>query len=359
MKRHRTTKLVALAACSLLLAAGCGSSNGGSSSGATGTPQPSTGASDQPTPGSNTPVKSLGTWKHGVVQLQGDSGFVEMAKEQGFFEKRGLNVEFVTFNSDQTMLQALIAGEIDSGESNPAGMIRSVQAGSDLKIIGSTVEGLAWSIFAKKGTTSLADLKGKTVGTSTPGSLPDVFVKAALEAKGIDPNSVTFANVGAGPSAYAALVAGQIAAVPLSDEYRPQAEKDGIAVLAPAYEVTPDYPRRMIMGKASTFEKKKDATVAFLAGEIEGQHYSLSHRDDEIALSAKLTKRDVSDPSLGLIYDELVKNNMVSKNLDIPTNKIQWLQDTLVKLKAIPKETPVDQLVDDSYLKQAQSLVNG
>ena len=340
MIKRRETKLISLVVGTMMVAAAC-SSSGGSSSGDEGS-------------------SSAGgkTWKHGVVLLQGDSGFVEMAQEQGFFKKRGLDVEFVEFKSDQTMLQALIAGEIDSGESNPAGMIRSVQAGSDLVIIGSTVEGLAWSVFAEPGTKSLADLKGKTVGTSTAGSLPDVFVKTALEAKGISADSVRFANVGAGPSAYGALVAGKISAVPLSDEYRPKAEKDGVAVLAPAYEVTPEYPRRMIIGKASTFEKHKDATVAFLASEIEGQHYALAHRDAEIALAAKITKRDVSDPSLGLIYDQLVKNNMVSKDLNIPINKINWLQDTLLKLKAIPKSTPVDTIVDDSYLKLAQEEVN-
>ena len=340
MRKRRKTKIVSLVIGIMILVAACGSSGGGSSS-------------DDEASSSGGPK----TWKHGVVLLQGDSGFEEMAKEQKFSEERGLDVEFVDFKSDQTMLQALIAGEIDSGESNPAGMIRSVQAGSDMVIIGSTIEGLAWSVFAEPGTKSLADLKGKTVGTSTAGSLPDVFVKTALEAKDISPDSVQFANVGAGQSAYAALLAGKISAVPLSDEYRPQAEKNGLAVLAPASEVTPLYPRRMIMGKASTFKKRKDATVAFLASQIEAQHYSLAHRDAEIALAAKITKRDVNDPSLGLIYDQLVKHNMVSKNLDIPIDKINWLQDTLLRLKAIPKSTPVDTIVDDSYLKSAQKMV--
>lgn len=338
MRKRRKTKIVSLVIGIMMVVAACGSGGGSSSD-------------DEASPG------GLKTWKHGVVLLQGDSGFEEMAKEQEFSKKRGINLEFVEFKSDQTMLQALIAGEIDSGESNPAGMIRSVQAGSDLVIVGSTVEGLAWSVFAEPGTKSLADLKGKTVGTSTTGSLPDVYVKTALEAKGISPDSVQFANVGAGQSAYAALLAGKISAVPLSDEYRPQAEKNGLAVLAPASEVTPLYPRRMIMGKASTFAKRKDTTVAFLASQIEAQHYSLAHRDAEIALAAKITKRNVNDPSLGLIYDQLVTHNMVSKNLDIPIDKINWLQDTLLRLKAIPKSTPVNTIVDDSYLKLAQKMV--
>jgi NitT/TauT family transport system substrate-binding protein len=331
VRKHRDAKGLAAGLFSLALAitacAGCGATSAGEG--------------------------SSHTWRHGVVLLQGDSGFVQMAKEKGFFKDRGLNVQFVEFKSDQTMIQALIAGELDSGESSPAGMVRSVQAGSDLVIIGSTVEGLAWSLFAKPGTDSLDDLKGKTVGTSTSGSLPDVYAKAAFKEEGVDPRSIEFANVGAGPEAYGALSAGRIDAVPLSDEYLPQAKKDGMSVLkTPA--VTSQYPRRMIMGRASTFEKDREGTVAFLTAEIEGQQYSLKHRDEVIKLSAKLSGRDADDPSLSAIYDVLVDNDMVSADLGIPTSKVEWLMKTLVDLKAMPKVTPVEDIIDDSYLKDAQ-----
>lgn len=74
-------------------------------------------------------AEDLRTWRHGLLDPKSDAGFSHMIT-QGFAEKQGLKLEVFHFQADTQLLQALIAGQLDSFEGSPGNDImarRTVQ----------------------------------------------------------------------------------------------------------------------------------------------------------------------------------------------------------------------------------------
>src|ERR1043166_4878641 len=62
---------------------------------------------------------------------------VLVAKDKGFFQKEGLNVEPIRINSAPTTYQTLISGDIDIVVAAPTGLLPSNMQGADIVSLGS------------------------------------------------------------------------------------------------------------------------------------------------------------------------------------------------------------------------------
>jgi len=58
-----------------------------------------------------------------------------IAKEQGFFNKHGLDVQLIFITGGRVVVQTLLAGDIQLGISAPGAVIRSDLAGGDLVFV--------------------------------------------------------------------------------------------------------------------------------------------------------------------------------------------------------------------------------
>jgi len=328
----------------ILITTGCG---GAQNNGAT----PSNGnAGEQP--------KESVKWVHGIIVPRLDSGYQLMAKEKDFFKKYGVNIEYKEFDGDVSALQALVAGQVDSIEANPASSLAAIQQGAKLKIIGATLTGNPLLIYAKSSIKSFEDLKGKTIGVTAPGSMPDMTLKGMLKAKGIDINSVNIVVSGTDAQRYQALVAGKLDATAGTSDYVSNAATDGINILAYASDVIPNYPRFVVIANEQSLQQRPQGAVGFLAAQMEGLTYALEHRDEAIALAAKTMKMPANTPSLAQVYDEYKNKNYVSPKGEIPVEKIEWLQNLMIDLGRMTSKVDIKSIVDQSYRDQALKLAN-
>ena len=121
-------------------------------------------------------------WKHGILEAKSDAGFIAMVDKGGFGAKRGLKIELLQIKAGATLMKALIAGEIDSVDMGAAESIVAGARGTGVKIVGCTWPGVPQVVLAKAEIKTLADLKGKNVAISSPGSLPDLLFRGMLDA---------------------------------------------------------------------------------------------------------------------------------------------------------------------------------
>jgi len=305
------------------------------------------------------PVDAQVKWKEGVLLAKGDAGFTWMAQEKGYFKKRGLDVEFVQFRGDKDVMRALLAGDLDCAEMNPAPTLSAIDRGAtDLRFIGSPMPGLPYALYARKDITSWAQLKGKTFGVSAPGSQPDIIAREMLRRKGVDPDSIKIVDAGGSGSRIKALVAGKIDAAASSSEYSPDAAKLGIRVMALAADLLPEYPHHVFVVREETLKAKREATISFLAAYMEGLNYAVKHRDETLKLAGRINHKPANDPQLVYIYDEMLAKKYISVRLKIPRAKIEWLQGQLLKVGTIRKKIDLDKFIDDSYREAALKRVN-
>ena len=166
-----------------------------------------------------------------------------MAQEKNLWAKHRVNVELTQFKSAAQAFPALLSGQVDVIQGNPSEALLATEKGAELSIIGSTMPGLNYVLYAKPSVGSVSDLAGATLGISTPNALPTVAAKAILMASGVDPSSVKLVNAGGSPDRYRAVVGGVVDAASSPLDYVAQAKVDGVKVLATAKDTVPQFPR--------------------------------------------------------------------------------------------------------------------
>lgn len=302
-------------------------------------------------------AQQLTPWRHGIVEAKSDAGIVLMASQKGFAKQHGLDLQIVQFTGDALALKALIAGELDSYEGSPGAPLIADSRGADVKIVGCYWPGLTYGIYSKTSVNSVEELRGKTLGTSSPGALPDLVVRAVLDHYGIPGASIHMAAMGTDTDRVRAVAAGVVDAAAASTEFLHFAQSQGIKLLVHAHDVVPNYLRFCTYVNAKTLTDHKDQVSDYLAAQMEGVKYAIDHRDETIALSQTLTKVGTDDPRAKDVFDEVVKYSAVDPTMPIPVDKLDWMQNLLLKTNNLKTLNNLSALVDDSARTKALTLV--
>lgn len=294
-------------------------------------------------------------FKYGSVEAKGDAGLIFMPAQFG--KPYGIDIEMVQFASSVTPVKALISGDIDAFSTSPGVALVAMARGAQLKFVGCNWPGATYTLYGAPDVKTVADLKGKSIGVSGPGSMPDLFAREALTAKGLDPKDVTFANAGGGTDRFRALAAGVVKATATSSEFEPEAKKRELNILAQAHDVTPQFARNCIVTTAATIAKKHDLLVRFLAATMQGTAFALTHRDETIALARKTSDLPDDDQSAAFIFDEAVAQKNMDPTLAMPIDRLQWIEDMLVRHGTIDDRKDVSAYVDDAPRQDALKIV--
>jgi NitT/TauT family transport system substrate-binding protein len=140
-----------------------------------------------------------------------------IAESLGYFKAEGLEITIVDFAGGSKALQAVVGGSAD------------VVSGAFEHTLIMQPKGIKLRAFALQGRApqvvlginpktmpaykSVADLKGKKIGVTAPGSSTNVLANFVLAKAGIKPADVSIIGIGAGSGAVAAMRSGQIDAI--------------------------------------------------------------------------------------------------------------------------------------------------
>lgn len=155
--------------------------------------------------GRKTPIKII------YSALTASNGPVWVAGDQGLFEKYGLDVQIV-HGRGASPIQALAGGTVELGHFAGASVISANLAGSDLVFVAAQTNYVVLSIWTRKDSpiNNLADLAGKNIGVSAPGSATHTTTRAALRKAGVADKDMKFVHHGALPEIFVSLDKGLV-----------------------------------------------------------------------------------------------------------------------------------------------------
>jgi NitT/TauT family transport system substrate-binding protein len=307
--------------------------------------------------GAPIPAQELMPWRQGTLHHLGDAGFWWMAAEGGFARRQGLALKLTAFDSDVAMLQALQAGQIDTIEGSAVGPMISSSTGGDLKIIGCSWPKLTASFFARGDVHDLAALRGKVIGISAPGSMPDLIARAMLSRIDIAPQAVKLVPIGSEAERVRALADKRIDATVAASDYA--ARKDlQLRALARADDILPSFPRACLATRGEVWRKKPDALVALLAATMNAYRYALDHRTETVALTRRIAGLAAADPTPEASFDNVRENHAVAPALPIEMAKLLWLRDFLAEQGRIDADFEPGTMTDNSLRERALARVN-
>ena len=145
-----------------------------------------------------------------TIGMSGWTGFgpLTLAKEAGLFEKHGLDVTIKKIPQASRGL-ALASGDIQCAATTVETWLVWNAAGIPTKQIFQLDKSHgADGMVVREGIASVADLKGKTIAASVPGTSPYFFLNWILAKNGLTAKDVTVVNLEPGPAAQA-FIAGQ------------------------------------------------------------------------------------------------------------------------------------------------------
>ena len=123
------------------------------------------------------------------------SGIVIVAKEQGFFEKRGLDIATSNFTSGKQCLDTVVGGGADIATTAEAPVTAAAMAGQPIAFLARMeYSDLKTVVASKAGIKSKADLKGKKIAF-TAGTGSEVYTTSLLKSAGLKKEDVTLVNL--------------------------------------------------------------------------------------------------------------------------------------------------------------------
>src|SRR5262245_26542971 len=211
-----------------------------------------------------------------------------IAKDLGFFEKNGLDVDLVLIQSGPRSVSALLSGEMPIINTGANSAIAANLGGTKEPVVIATFYNtLIFSVIGKSDITNIAGLKGKVLGVTQSGSLSDFTARLVLAQSGlVPPRAVTLLPTGDYNEMVVSLSKGLIDAGVISPPSTLKAKKLGfreildvgatgieyagtsIATTRTLVRESPEIPRRVVRALVEAinlFKADKAASVRVLA----------------------------------------------------------------------------------------------
>lgn len=154
-----------------------------------------------------------------------------ISEQLGYFKAEGLEVEISDFAGGARALQALVGGSADivSGAYEHTINMQSKNQFIQSIVLQGRAPQIAMGISTKAmpNYKTLADLKGKKIGVSAPGSSTNMVANLVLSRAGLKASDVSYVGVGTAAGALAALRSGQIDAMSNTDPVMTMLEQKG------------------------------------------------------------------------------------------------------------------------------------
>ena len=158
-----------------------------------------------------------------------------IARDRGFFREEGLEPEFIFMKAIQTV-QAMLAGGVDFGTATGTAISAAVN-GADVRVVFALSDKPSFDLISTPALTSVAQLRGKKIGISAPGSLTEIIARQILIANKIPLDQVTMLPLGTSDITWVALKAGTIDATMLQIPQNFIAVDEGYRKLAAGADV--------------------------------------------------------------------------------------------------------------------------
>jgi ABC-type nitrate/sulfonate/bicarbonate transport system substrate-binding protein len=257
-----------------------------------------------------------------VVGAFSPSVLLRVGRRLGLLDQRGLDVLEEPVPSSPAQCRALLDGEIDATLTSPDNVIayrfvpdNPLGVTADVKIVAAVDRGLGLGVYLRPGLTSVADLKGASIGVDVPGSGFAFGLYALLESLGLEREDYQVLALGSTPRRLESLLAGGCDATMLNAGNELRAQDAGAVKLAGLTEVCRPYLGTVL----STVGDHRRSDIEALAGALrEAAQAIVGGNADAIvveeaagalrlpdALAVRYLER-LKDPEEGLVADGVV-----------------------------------------------------
>jgi NitT/TauT family transport system substrate-binding protein len=210
--------------------------------------------------------------------------------EAGIYKKYGLDVRMIYVAGAQA-ITTLVSGDTQIVQGSGAAAALSRLSGSDVTIIGTTINVIPMSLFTTPDISSPQDLRGKTFGVSRFGSLTDLGLRKAVGEFGLDANKdIKMIQTGGVPEILLFMQQGVIKGGLISSPTLEKAKELGYKEFMNLSELKFRYPGTALVTTDSFIRTRPQTVNRFLKATLEGIKYAKNNPDFTIRILGKYTR---------------------------------------------------------------------
>jgi len=279
-----------------------------------------------------------------------------MAKEGGFFEKYGLDVEMNYEGASSVIVQAMLAGEANfAGLAGPA-VVSNVLSGGDVIQVAAVVKTFTIPMYSQPSIKEVAQLKGQKVGVSRFNSISHIAALNIFQRAGV--TGATIIQTGGIPESAAALMSGNVAAAMVPPPQSLMLREKGFRELVGVKqfrEMNIPVVENGVATRRSYAEKNPNVVKQFIRAAFEGIKQIYENKELAMRTLAKYTK--ITDQKQ---LDESYRFSVeaLSKDASMPPEAFTALLEQLVSQKSVDaaaaKKLPITAYFDNRYVEELE-----
>jgi ABC-type nitrate/sulfonate/bicarbonate transport system substrate-binding protein len=281
------------------------------------------------------------------------------AESQGFFTRRGLEVETVFTSGSKELRAGLADGTYDLAHGavdNAIDMI--LRGGHDIVAFCGLDHGFN-KFFVQPDIASYDDLRGRTIVVDAPDTAFALMIYEILERQGLRVGDYKVSSVGSTRFRLDAMKAGpDAAAAMLNLPFAILAERAGLRVMADPAEALGRYQSCCGFARRDWMAANPDVLTRYIAAYVEGLHWALAPANRGAAIQLLVERLKIDADVAGICYDIVV--NPVSgfePNADIDREGFSNMLALRAKTGNGPDDLSPDPFIDLSCHKAALALL--
>jgi NitT/TauT family transport system substrate-binding protein len=279
--------------------------------------------------------------------------------ETGIYKKYGLDVRIVYVAGAQA-IATLVSGDTQIVQGSGAAAALSRLSGSDLTVIGTTINVIPMSLVTTPDILTAQDLKGKTYGVSRFGSLTDLGLKRAVAELGLDPEKdIKMIQTGGVPENLLFMQQGVIKGGLISSPTLEKAKELGYREFMNLANLKFRYPGTALVTTDSLIRSRPQTVNRFLKATLEGIKYAKANPDVTIRILGKYTR--TTDTKL---LTSAFKSYILGYIRDVPTvthaEMVAVMEDIAtrnpkargVDVRQFYDPAPLEQLAKEGFIQE-------
>ena len=279
--------------------------------------------------------------------------------EAGIYKKYGLDVRIVYVAGAQA-IATVVSGDTQIVQGSGAAAALSRLSGSDLTVIGTTINVIPMSLVTTPDILTAQDLKGKTYGVSRFGSLTDLGLKRAVAELGLDPEKdIKMIQTGGVPENLLFMQQGVIKGGLISSPTLEKAKELGYREFMNLANLKFRYPGTALVTTDSFIRSRPQTVNRFLKATLEGIKYAKANPDVTTRILGKYTR--TTDTKL---LTSAFKSYILGYIRDVPTvthaEMVAVMEDIAtrnpkakgVDVRQFYDPAPLEQLAKEGFIKE-------
>lgn len=294
-----------------------------------------------------------------MIQSSPNTNKVVETHAVDILKSEGVNAT-VKWNASSTNIAVtqLLSGDIDAWAAGPSGGVGAAAAGVAIKDFALLQPRQDYVMLAKKGISTVQDLKGKKIGVQDTTGNNYVQALLVLQQANLTVKDVTIVQSGAQSVRLAALVAGRVDSTMLSHSAQIKLGPQGYVTVFDFTKQASNLYDDNAFATTAWLAKNGDVATAFNEAILQSfQWFDDPANADAVVKEALAIQPGSDEAATAQLFDVLRKADLYPVGTVLDESALKSQEDLFVSTGALKKGIPTSQWVDTSFAQKAKAAM--